>query len=408
MTLKLECDGGQPVATGSGVGKELEPVEVAVVGGGIHGVSTAFHLVSRGAKTILFESAAPASGPTGRSSAVCRAFYTNAFLARVAQDSIEMFASFKDVSAGRDAGFHRTGALFLHGPEDEVQLRATANMLQAVGTEVQLLSSGQLAASHPGIDFAGVRLGVWEVGAGYADPVSTTQGLFERALELGLLSHLYCKVTKLESRSGGGAVITGSDGSRTECSRLLVAAGPWTRPLVRQLGIDLPLSVERHFVATFGWNRASAVPFVLVDVPAGYYMKPEGDRLFIVGSLTAENRADPDSFSHSVFPEEIHRMAAGVTSRVPALAAADSRGGWASLYDVSPDWQPVIGEVADGVFVDAGTSGHGFKLAPGLGRHIAGLVLGDQVDSGLSEFHPRRFDSKRLLAAGFGAARILG
>jgi glycine/D-amino acid oxidase-like deaminating enzyme len=75
---------------------------------------------------------------------------------------------------------------------------------------------------------------------------------------------------------------------------------------------------------------------------------------------------------------------------------------------VSPDWQPVIGEIADGVFVDAGTSGHGFKLAPALGRHVADLVTGAGADPGLGQFDPGRFAEDRGLDAGYGAARILG
>jgi glycine/D-amino acid oxidase-like deaminating enzyme len=75
---------------------------------------------------------------------------------------------------------------------------------------------------------------------------------------------------------------------------------------------------------------------------------------------------------------------------------------------VSPDWQPVIGEIADGVFVDAGTSGHGFKLAPALGRHVADLVCGKPVDPALAQFHPSRFDDGGMLEAGFGSVRILG
>jgi glycine/D-amino acid oxidase-like deaminating enzyme len=68
----------------------------------------------------------------------------------------------------------------------------------------------------------------------------------------------------------------------------------------------------------------------------------------------------------------------------------------------------VIGEIAPGVFVDAGTSGHGFKLAPALGGHIADLVTGAEVDAGLEQFHPRRFEQAGTLDAGFGEARILG
>ena len=84
------------------------------------------------------------------------------------------------------------------------------------------------------------------------------------------------------------------------------------------------------------------------------------------------------------------------------------QGGWASLYDVSPDWQPVIGAIAPGIFVDAGTSGHGFKLAPALGAHVADLVMGRRVDPGLEAFSPARFETGHGLDAGFGEVRILG
>jgi glycine/D-amino acid oxidase-like deaminating enzyme len=75
---------------------------------------------------------------------------------------------------------------------------------------------------------------------------------------------------------------------------------------------------------------------------------------------------------------------------------------------VSPDWQPVIGEIAPGIVVDAGTSGHGFKLAPMLGKHVADLVAGGPVDPALAEFDPFRFERGHLLAAGYRDNRILG
>jgi glycine/D-amino acid oxidase-like deaminating enzyme len=90
------------------------------------------------------------------------------------------------------------------------------------------------------------------------------------------------------------------------------------------------------------------------------------------------------------------------------LKEAVSTGGWASLYDVSPDWMPVIGEIAPGVFVDAGSSGHGFKLAPALGADVASLIMGNEVVEGIREFTPDRFTAGHTLAAGYGSARILG
>jgi glycine/D-amino acid oxidase-like deaminating enzyme len=198
------------------------------------------------------------------------------------------------------------------------------------------------------------------------------------------------------------------DGERTECERLLIAAGPWTRPLAQLLGADLPLIVERHVVATFGWGTAPRFSFGFADLPGGYYFKPEGADLFCLGPLDEGAQVDPDDFDQEISSLESDELAGALVERVPALADAEARGGWASLYDVSPDWQPVIGEIADGIFVDAGTSGHGFKLAPALGRHIADLVTGKPVYPGLEQFHPSRFGEGRELAAGYGAVRILG
>ena len=386
----------------------LETADVAIIGAGIHGVSAGYHLAGMGVKTVIFDRWAPAGGPTGRSSAICRAFYTNRFIAEVAHESLEMFAAFAEISGGRDAGFHRTSFLYLLGPEELEHVHQTAAMLTEVGTEVELRTPSALAQQHPEMNLDGIAIAASEIHAGYADPVATTQGLFQRAVELGLTPRLHTKVSTIEPRPGGGAYLATSGTERIECARLLIAAGPWTKGLAEQVDVELPLTVERHYVATFGWGRAPALPYVLGDIPGGYYMKPEGSELFLVGPLPSEPQADPDNFSASVTAEEISRMASGITERIPSLALADSRGGWASLYDVSPDWQPVIGEVAPGIFVDAGTSGHGFKLAPALGRHVAGLVLGKDVDDGIRQFHPSRFEADRLLAAGFGSARIIG
>jgi glycine/D-amino acid oxidase-like deaminating enzyme len=381
--------------------------EVGIIGGGVHGASAAHHLAQRGVRTVLFERDYPAGGPTGRSSAVCRAYYTNPFLAGVAREALDMLGRFADATGGGEAGYQRTGALFLHSAAEAGEVEGVVARLNAIGTKADVLDLDELAARFPGFALDDVAVGVWETDAGRADPVGTTVGLYQSALRHGLVSRLRTEVVGIDT-SSDGVVIVDADGGRTNCDRLLIAAGPWTKPLAALVGVDLPLIVERHWVVTCGWGAATPIPFVFADIPGDYYATPEGAELLCLGPLGAEPEVDADSFDERVHTEEAARMLEPAARRVPALAGADFRGGWASLYDVSPDWQPVIGEIAPGVFVDAGTSGHGFKLAPALGRHVADLVTGATVDPGLAQFSPARFAEGRVVAAGFGDTKILG
>lgn len=98
--------------------------DIAIIGAGVHGASAAYHLARSGARVTLLERLSPAGGPTGLSSGICRAYYTNLFLAETARDSLRMLAAFGDVSPEHDAGYRRTGFLFLHPPEDAGQHEA--------------------------------------------------------------------------------------------------------------------------------------------------------------------------------------------------------------------------------------------------------------------------------------------
>jgi sarcosine oxidase subunit beta len=176
--------------------------------------------------------------------------------------------------------------------------------------------------------------------------------------------------------------------------------------LARMLSVDLPLTVERHVVAT-AHIAPQPASCGHSDLVAGYYCRPEGSEQYLMGWTHPGTPVNPDAFDSTIHYDEEIDLLHAVAKRLPRLRDAQPRGGWAGLYDVSPDWQPVIGEIADGVFVDAGTSGHGFKLAPALGRSVANLVLGDP-DPRLEQFHPNRFAAGKPLQAGYREARILG
>jgi glycine/D-amino acid oxidase-like deaminating enzyme len=308
---------------------------------------------------------------------------------------------------GVDAGFRQTGLVFLHPGEDEADVRSAVDRLNALGIVTETLGPDEIAGRYPAFDLEGIGIAAVERDAGYADPHATTDGLLRRAIELGAVVRSGRAVRMIESGAAGVTIAT-EEGETIACDRALIAAGPWSGPLAAQVGADLSLTVERHVVAAFRWAGAEPVP-AHGDLLGGYYFRPEGEDLYLVGALHAAPTADPDRFDAAIREEEVRALAEAVVRRVPHLAASESHGGWASLYDVSPDWQPMIGEIAPGVFLDAGTSGHGFKLAPALGRHVADLVMGSsEVDPALAEFDPFRFERGGALAAGYGQARILG
>jgi sarcosine oxidase subunit beta len=386
----------------------MESYDVGIIGAGIHGASVAFHLARRGIRTVVIDKQTPGSGPTRRSSGVCRAAYRNELLARAAREGIEFLASFGEHTEGADAGFHRTGFLYLHPAQDVSELERTVPRLQALGIDVELLSRNRLRAEYPWFDLDGIAVGVWEPGAGYADPGAAARGLLNRTAALGTELRTSARVTAIHPSATGGAAVEIAGEPPIECARLLIAAGPWTAYLARLIGVDLPLTIERHPVALLSPGGGPRLSFGHADVAQGYYSRPEGPDHLLVGSLLPTPHPDRDRFREFIEPQESLELAMALARRVPALIEAEDLGGWAGLFDISPDWQPVIGEIASGIFVYAGSSGHGFKLAPALGRRVADLVVGATADTELAQFHPDRFAVGHELPGGYREARILG
>lgn len=382
--------------------------DVLVIGAGIHGVTAAYHLALRGVSVSVVDRAGVAEGPTGAASGVVRAYYTNPFLAEVAHGGIARLAEIEQTPSG-SAGHRTTGGLYLHGPEEVAAVEANVLELAVAGVPAELMVPAEVGRRFPGISTDGVGVAVWEPGAGIADPALTARSYAQRLTALRVPLHLGDAVIRIEEQASAVRVTT-SSGRVHEAGQVLITAGPWTAPLAAQVGADLPLVAERHVVAGFSHRPgdvAEAVDHVLIDVVGGYYSRPWGDDGYVLGPLAATVSSDPDQLDPLVTASESLWLADRATSRTPVRGRAQAAHSWASLYDVSPDWQPVIGQISERTYVDAGTSGHGFKLAPMLGEHVARLLLGD-ADPRLAQFSPARFAEGAELSSGFGAARILG
>lgn len=352
--------------------------DAVVIGGGINGCCTAFALAKRGAgHVVLLEKGHIASGPTGRSSGIVRQHYSHETLAAMARDSVRVWTHFAD-EVGGDAGFVPCGVVFAAGNAAAEAVTATVAMQQRIGIDARLLSPDDLKALDPAFDQQDLVCAAYEPAGGYADPALATSSFAEAAQRHGVTVLQKTEVTGLSIEPDR---ITGVMTSAGAISTPVVinVAGVWGDDIAAMAGAHVPISVSRHPVVIVQrppkWRTQTPV---WLDLATGWYFKPERQAVMMVGSL-ADIDETADRENHATTPtfQEVETFSAAILRRFPVMEEGAAQGGWAGLYDVTPDWQPVIDRVphVGGFYCVCGFSGHGFKTAPAVGNAVAELVL---------------------------------
>jgi len=358
--------------------------DVVVIGGGIMGTSSAFRLAERGLKVTLVEKTFLAGGSTGRSSAIVRQHYSNELTARMALYSLRLFQNFSEVVGG-ECGFRPIGFVVLASAKDREGLEANVAMQRGVGINTRLLSTEELREVAPGMAEADAVAAAYEPEGGYADPSLTVNSFGAAARQYGAVILQETEVTGVKMAGGRvqGVVTTRGE---IAAGAVVNTAGPWGARVARLAGVEAPIQPCRVQVSFFTPPPDDKpAPHVFVDFPNVTYFRPETGGMTLVGSVDASeanNHADPDHYNERVDFEFVADTGARLARRFPCMERGASRGGYAAIYDITPDWHPVIDEVppGSGFFVAAGHSGHGFKLGPAVGVMVAGLVTGQKTE----------------------------
>ncbi len=358
------------------------------------GCTTALELARRGASVAVVEKGAPASGSTGRSSAIVRQHYSNEITARMARYGLEVFTDFED-RVGGPCGFDPCGFLVLVPAADEAGLRANVALQRSVGIDTRVLDPDEIGEVLPGVAAADLVAAAWEPGAGYADPHLTTSSVLAAARRLGARIHVNREVTGVRFRGGRVAGVDTPRGP-IHAGAVVNCAGPWGARVAAMAGLRVPIDPCRAQLAVFARpeGQRGRHPVVLDFVHASYF-RPETGGLMLVGLIDpseAEDVVDPDDYAEHT--DEGYELVVGERwiQRCPGMEAAQPRRGYAGLYAITPDWHPVIDEVpaGSGHFVCSGFSGHGFKLSPAVGLMTAQMILGEAPT-----FDPRVFRLSR-------------
>lgn len=374
-----------------------ESADIVVIGGGVMGASIAYHLARAGSgKIVLLERQGICNGTTGRSGAIVRQHYSNEFSIRMAKRSLEVFQHFEELIGG-ECGFVTTGMIVLVDESGADALQANVTMQQEQGVETSLLEPDDIDEAAPGYNGAHVTLACYEPEAGVADPMATTSCFAQRARDFGASIYEGTPVTRILTE---GERITGVETSRGTIHAPLVvlAANVWSVALAGALGITLPITPTRHPMVALrrphDFGGRTGMHAVGLDLTRSIYLRPDLGGMTLVGSTEdVFTPSDPDNYEQGLSEIEIAHFRKQGSGTIPALARAVPRGGWAGIYDDTPDFHPILDRLAPyyGLYCAAGFSGHGFKLSPIIGQWMAQLILTGNKHDDMQHFAFDRF-----------------
>ena len=375
--------------------------DAIIIGGGIAGVSTAFHLSERGYRAVVLERKFVAAEATGRSSGLVRMHYELEAESRLAWASFQYFCNWR-ARVGGECGFTRTGFVHIASPAYNEQVRANVAMHQRIGIPSLLITADDVRRLAPDFVTDDFELAAYEPESGYADPGATATSLMTAARDApthGARLIQDCQVTGIKTAGGR---VTGVETNRGEFAAPVVlnVAGAWAAQVGRMAGVELPIDTWWHEVAFIRRPPALHAHPTVIDESLAMYFRPETGGLTLVGLEDGSQFGEPpDSQTDYVTAGFVDRAVDRICRRVPGLIEGSLASAYRGCDGITPDQRPILDRVGpDGFYAACGFSGTGFKLGPAVGACMAELIVDGQAKTvDISPFTLRRFETGELL-----------
>lgn len=367
----------------------MQTVDVAIVGGGVMGCSLAFHLAARGVRSgVVFERKHVASGATGVCPGGIRQQFEGEAECRLAQRSLRFFEQANERLQPEDPFFlERSGYLFL-AESDAVldRFRRNVAMQNGLGIPSQIVSPREIHEIVPALVTDGLLGGAFCAEDGFLEDCDgISHRMLRIARDAGFTLALQ-EVVSVTREGNAWRVATASDAWLAK--QVVIAAASESKALVsRACAVELPIVCEPRRLAYTEPRPGGMMNPLVVALERSFAGKQLLNGVFYLGWLAEQPEADDLTF--------IEKALTAGTTLLPTLGELGVRRVVTGTYDNTPDHRPILGEMAEGLFLAAGFSGHGFMLAPAVGEILAQLMVTGEADPVLRDFALERFSASR-------------
>ncbi len=381
----------------------ITDARVVIVGGGIAGVSTLYHLTRLGWTDVaLVEANELTSGSTWHAAGLCTQFIQSHNLMRLLRTSVELYGALEQ-ETGLPVDFHQCGSVRIGTTRDRLhQFEHVRGIAESVDVPFEIVSPERAFELFPLARPDGVLAAAYLPTDGHIDPTSLTNALAKGAVDRGATIIRRTRVTQLVRQRGGWTVTTPVGDIRAE--HVVIAAGQWSREVGRLAGIDLPIvSLQHHYLVTDPMpeigSRSVELP-VFRDPDNSFYARQEGGGL-VVGPfernpLTWALDGIPEGFHGRLLPanlEQIEDCLVGAAARIPSFGEVGITSVINGPDGYTPDGRCLMGPIPGrpGLHVLAGFSIFGIVFGGGAGKYCAEWIVHGQPSENMWELDVRRF-----------------
>lgn len=386
----------------------LAEADIVIIGAGVMGASIAFQLSRLSEKkVIIVDQSPPLGGMSGRTFGQIRLHYSNALLLEMAKRGYAFFQNWdREVGYG-DPGYKRLGYLLLVVESQLAALQRNVKLAQGLDIDTRFVAPDEIKAIEPALNCDGLVGGAFDPAGGYIDVTRIVLSFLTAALERGTRLMSGIRVQGIEL-NGQRTVGVATDQGLLSAPVVINVTGVWAGQLFSSMGIEVPIEARRLDTMYLRQPPGGAqIGCCITDGNSNVVVRPDMGRELLAAAYPPEMPLADDPAERSNKTSDAAHMAriqAAFAERLPDLSDAQPVRSVGGSYDITPDWHPILGWVPgiEGLYLAAGFSGHGLKLAPAVGEIVAATVVDRKAVLDVAPLRFERFEDNELMHLAYG------